>query len=165
MHRATEEVEGTQGRCSRLPPADQGQVTASRGKVLEGPRTRKPCAKIFLGMGSPADMSMPGQYTAWKRRMSLPTKCTSAGHPHARSSSSAGSTPSGRSAAKPRPLRAYSGSRSGQASTAYVQGLHRRPRRHSRPRSLTSQVMVVLYYVQLYARPSSMLGQHDSSQR
>ena len=61
--------------------------------------TRKPWANIFLGIGSPADISMPGQYTAWKRRMSLPTKCTLAGQPRACSSFGCASTPSGSSAA------------------------------------------------------------------
>ena len=64
-------------------------------------RTRKPCAKTRLGSGSPALSSMPGQYTAWKRRMSLPTRCTSAGQPRAASSAPSGGVPSGSSAAAP----------------------------------------------------------------
>ena len=37
--------------------------------------------KIVFGSGSPAASSMHGQYTAWKRRMSLPMRCTDCAAP------------------------------------------------------------------------------------
>ncbi len=39
----------------------------------------QPWAKMVSGRGSPALMSIVGQYTAWWRRMSLPMRCTVAG--------------------------------------------------------------------------------------
>ena len=47
--------------------------------IFSPPTSSHPCANTFFGNGNPAAISMAGQYTAWKRRMSLPTKCTSAG--------------------------------------------------------------------------------------
>lgn len=42
---------------------------------------RKPWPKTLRGRGRPAESSIPGQYTAWKRRMSFPIKWMLAGHP------------------------------------------------------------------------------------
>jgi hypothetical protein len=48
-----------------------GSMTFPRDLPILSPSlVRKPWPKTPLGRGSPADMSMPGQYTAWKRRMS-----------------------------------------------------------------------------------------------
>jgi len=54
----------------------------------------KPCPQTLWGRGRPQDMSMPGQYTAWKRRMSLPMMWLP-GHPCCFRLSAVGSTPSG----------------------------------------------------------------------
>jgi len=44
------------------------------------PRTvHQPCARIVFGSGSPAAIRNAGQYTAWKRRMSLPIKWIACG--------------------------------------------------------------------------------------
>ena len=46
---------------------------------------RWPCTGMRSGRLSPAAHSMAGQNTAWKRRMSLPMKCSSrVGAPRAR---------------------------------------------------------------------------------
>ncbi len=47
--------------------------------IFSPPTSSQPCANTFFGSGSPAAISMAGQMTAWKRRMSLPTKWMSAG--------------------------------------------------------------------------------------
>jgi len=54
----------------------------------------KPCPQTLWGRGRPQDMSMPGQYTAWKRRMSLPMMWFP-GHPYCFRFSAVGSIPSG----------------------------------------------------------------------
>ncbi len=39
-------------------------------------RSHQPCAQTVVGSGSPAESRNAGQYTVWKRRMSLPMKWT-----------------------------------------------------------------------------------------
>ncbi|MNW56252.1 hypothetical protein D3C74_339600 [compost metagenome] len=58
-----------------------GAMPVSFDLLIFSPPTRsQPCANTVLGRGRPAAMSIAGQITAWKRRMSLPTRCTLAGH-------------------------------------------------------------------------------------
>jgi len=48
--------------------------------LIFSPRTvHQPCAKMLFGSGSPAAIRNAGQYTVWKRRMSLPMTCTACG--------------------------------------------------------------------------------------
>ena len=42
--------------------------------IFSPPTSSQPCAKTCAGNGSPAARSIAGQYTAWKRKMSLPTR-------------------------------------------------------------------------------------------
>lgn len=55
--------------------------------IFSPPTSSQPCPKTCWGTSSPAAMSMAGQITAWKRRMSLPTMCV-AGQRRANSVSS-----------------------------------------------------------------------------
>ncbi len=48
--------------------------------IFSPPTSSQPCAKTLRGNGSWAAISMAGQITAWNRRMSLPTRWTSAGN-------------------------------------------------------------------------------------
>ncbi|CAM5496990.1 hypothetical protein SVIOM342S_01410 [Streptomyces violaceorubidus] len=48
--------------------------------IFSPPTISQPLAAIFPGRGRPCAISMAGQMIAWKRRMSLPTRCTSAGN-------------------------------------------------------------------------------------
>lgn len=48
--------------------------------IFSPPTISQPFAAIFPGRGSPCAISIAGQMIAWKRRMSLPTRCTSAGN-------------------------------------------------------------------------------------
>ena len=52
------------------------------------PTVRKPCAHTCVGGSTPAAISIAGQYTAWKRRMSLPIEWMFAGHIRAKRSGS-----------------------------------------------------------------------------
>ena len=56
--------------------------------IFSPPTRSQPWANTLRGGSSPAAMSIAGQYTAWKRRMSLPTRFTSGGHTRANSSAS-----------------------------------------------------------------------------
>ena len=47
--------------------------------ILLSSNSSQPCAMIFCGTGSPAAIRNAGQYTQWKRTISLPIICTSAG--------------------------------------------------------------------------------------
>ena len=47
--------------------------------IFSPPTISQPLAAILPGSGRPFAISIAGQITAWKRRMSLPTRCTSAG--------------------------------------------------------------------------------------
>ena len=50
-------------------------------RLIRSPRTvRNPWAKTRFGSANPADISIAGQYRVWKRVMSLPMTCRSAGH-------------------------------------------------------------------------------------
>ncbi len=55
---------------------------------------RNPWPYTRRGTGSPALISMAGQYTAWKRRMSLPMMCSEAGQPAEASASGLPPAPS-----------------------------------------------------------------------
>ena len=48
--------------------------------IFSPPTSSHPWAYTCPGRGSPAAISIAGQMTAWKRRMSLPTRWMSAGH-------------------------------------------------------------------------------------
>lgn len=48
--------------------------------IFSPPTSSQPLAAIRPGSGRPFAISMAGQMTAWKRRMSLPTRWTSAGN-------------------------------------------------------------------------------------
>ena len=47
--------------------------------IFSPPTSSQPWANTLRGNGSPAAISIAGQITAWNRRMSLPTRWTSAG--------------------------------------------------------------------------------------
>ncbi len=47
--------------------------------IFSPPTISQPLAAILPGSGRPCAISIAGQITAWKRRMSLPTRWTSAG--------------------------------------------------------------------------------------
>ena len=47
--------------------------------ILPPPSSSQPWPKTFFGRGIPMLMSMAGQMMEWKRTISLPTMCTSAG--------------------------------------------------------------------------------------
>ena len=47
--------------------------------ILLSSNSSQPCATMDLGSGSPAASRNAGQYTQWKRTISLPIMCTSAG--------------------------------------------------------------------------------------
>ena len=61
--------------------------------IFSPPTSSQPCANTLRGNGSPAAISIAGQITAWNRRMSLPTRCTSAGQVGANCSRSASVSP------------------------------------------------------------------------
>ena len=56
--------------------------------IFSPPTSSQPCAKTPRGTSTPAAISIAGQMTAWKRRMSLPTTWY-AGQRRANSSGSA----------------------------------------------------------------------------
>ncbi len=58
--------------------------------IFSPPTSSQPCANTCFGVATSAAISIAGQITAWNRRMSLPTRCTSAGHS---SSNRSGSVP------------------------------------------------------------------------
>ena len=47
--------------------------------ILPPSSSSQPWPYTFLGRGRPRAMRMAGQMMEWKRTISLPTKCTSAG--------------------------------------------------------------------------------------
>jgi hypothetical protein len=47
--------------------------------ILPPSSSSQPWPKTFFGSGAPMLMSMAGQMMEWKRTISLPTMCTSAG--------------------------------------------------------------------------------------
>ncbi len=47
--------------------------------ILLSSRSHQPWARMVVGRGRPMAMRKAGQYTAWKRRMSLPTSWRSGG--------------------------------------------------------------------------------------
>ena len=55
-------------------------MTLPSDLLIFSPSTvHQPFEVTRFGTGNPAAIRNAGQYTAWKRRMSLPTKCASAG--------------------------------------------------------------------------------------
>jgi hypothetical protein len=57
-----------------------GWIAVARDLLIFCPPTcSQPWAKTCRGTSTPAAISIAGQITAWKRRMSFPTRCTSAG--------------------------------------------------------------------------------------
>ena len=58
----------------------KGWIPVSRVfDIFSPPTSRYPCTNTLLGTGSPADISMAGQKTAWNLRMSFDIMWTSAG--------------------------------------------------------------------------------------
>ena len=47
--------------------------------ILSSSNSSQPCTTTDFGSGSSAAIRNAGQYTQWKRTISLPTMCTSAG--------------------------------------------------------------------------------------
>ncbi len=48
--------------------------------IFSPPTISQPLATTLPGSGSPCAISIAGQITEWKRRMSLPIRCTFAGN-------------------------------------------------------------------------------------
>ena len=64
--------------------------------IFSPPTNNQPCANTFFGIATFAAINIAGQITAWNRRISFPTKCTSAGQVFANflPPSESGSSPS-----------------------------------------------------------------------
>ena len=76
--RAREITEGMKIRAARALAALVTDEQLSADYILPS-ALDKSVADTFLGRGRPRAMRMAGQMMAWKRTISLPTKCTSAG--------------------------------------------------------------------------------------
>ncbi len=69
----------------------RGSITLPSDLLIFSPSTtHQPLEVTRFGGAIPADIRNAGQYTAWKRMMSLPTKCASAGQKSQRASFSSG---------------------------------------------------------------------------